>query len=99
RDFHVTGVQTCALPIFLSRPLDQRPARGDPRLLPALVSCRAVGRRPRHAASVGERARTLTPQRSGLAVALLVAALPLLALAALQIGRASGRARESVVGW
>src|SRR5690606_40702567 len=58
RDFHVTGVQTCALPILcqLARPLDQRPptlaSSGSRRVLSAPSStkccrskfaCRSLG--------------------------------------------------------
>src|SRR5690606_30607896 len=34
RDFHVTGVQTCALPIWSPVPVPRRAARGVPRLGP-----------------------------------------------------------------
>src|SRR5690606_39982691 len=44
RDFHVTGVQTCALPIFVpSYPTDARKAKGDAGLVAAGLLCGIKG--------------------------------------------------------
>src|SRR5690606_39347651 len=52
RDFHVTGVQTCALPIFLLR----RPTtRGGARLRPRCRGCPDSGVAPRRRKSAAAR--------------------------------------------
>src|SRR5207302_8344289 len=53
RDFHVTGVQTCALPIFP----DLRSDRRHPRIRPTIGRGRA--KPPRRAAARGSSARAL----------------------------------------
>src|SRR5690606_40937729 len=62
RDFHVTGVQTCALPISSSRPVSTAPAQST-SAAPAKRRIARLGGRDTLAPSVSNRRRRRSEER------------------------------------
>src|SRR5690606_40352386 len=94
RDFHVTGVQTCALPILTEPATGRRHCCSSRATSPRRTwICSAVRSPARRPASAGER---VIVTGSFLAAAALVLLLAPLVLTAGQIGRASCRDRAEL---
>src|SRR2546422_1710610 len=90
RDVAVTGVQTCALPIYLVRP---GPHRADARNGPDVQGARAAGRLPRRLRGEAAlpRGRAVRRPRAGT----LLGARPRLATCDLRLRGGRGRERRT----